>query len=261
MRVIILDTANQVAQYAADLLLETVRKKSRPVLGLATGSTPISTYQQVINAVQAGQASFKNTTTFNLDEYIGIDDTHPQSYRHFMKHYLFNHIDIDLANTHLPMAASLDETRLVENAQDYENAIQEAGGIDLQLLGIGENGHIGFNEPTSSLRSRTRIKSLSESTIEANKRFFADGEYQPHLALTMGIETILESKHVLLLATGHKKAAAVKAMVEGPLTAMCPASALQQHAKACLVLDQDAAAQLSLKDYYVWCEKQRQELT
>ncbi|TDO98929.1 glucosamine-6-phosphate deaminase [Marinomonas balearica] len=260
MRVIILDSAKDVAQFAANTIIDTVNRKMRPTLGLATGSTPIEAYRAAIDAYKANRVSFAQTVTFNLDEYIGIKEEHIQSYRYFMNQHFFSHIDIPLSNTFLPSAASLNEAQLHKNAHQYEEAIKKAGGIDLQLLGIGENGHIGFNEPTSSLRSRTRIKSLSESTIEANKRFFKNGEYQPRLALTMGIETILESRQLLLLATGSKKANAVKDMVEGPLTAMCPASALQLHQDATIVIDSEAADKLVMKDYYLWCEQQRQDL-
>lgn len=260
MRIIILPTAQHVANYAADRVVDILNTRSNPVLGLATGSTPIALYKELIARYQSNQVSFQQSVTFNLDEYIGIPDTHAQSYRTFMNHHLFEQIDIELANTYVPLAETTNVSELQRNAHEYEVKIQNAGGIDLQILGIGVNGHIGFNEPTSSFASRTRIKTLAESTVEANKRFFSDDEFQPHLALTMGIGTILESKAVLLMATGQSKANSVKAMIEGPLSAMCPASALQLHAAATIVLDEEAASELTLKDYYQWCEQKRQQL-
>jgi glucosamine-6-phosphate deaminase len=158
------------------------------------------------------------------------------------------------------LADSLDPEVLARNAKAYELEIERSGGIDLQILGIGVNGHIGFNEPTSSFASRTRIKTLSKSPEEANKRFFTEGEFQPHLAITMGIGTILESGAILLMATGKGKAQAVKDMIEGPLTSMCPASILQQHKKSIVILDEEAASLLALKEYYLWCEEKRQQL-
>lgn len=257
MQIIILPTAQDVANYAADRVADVVNTNKNPVLGLATGSTPIALYKELVTRFQAKSLSFKGCVTFNLDEYIGIPDYHNQSYRTFMNHHLFKQIDIDLENTHVPLAETMNVNELQQNAYDYEIAIQQAGGIDLQILGIGVNGHIGFNEPTSSFASRTRIKTLSESTVEANKRFFSEDEFQPHLALTMGIGTILDSKAVLLMATGKGKADAVQAMIEGPLSSMYPASVLQQHEKATIVLDEDAASTLALKEYYLWCEQQR----
>ncbi|NLQ17918.1 glucosamine-6-phosphate deaminase [Marinomonas sp. M1K-6] len=260
MQVIILPSAHDVSLYAADRVADVINSKTNPVLGLATGSTPIALYKELVARCQSEQVSFCQTISFNLDEYIGIADSHAQSYRTFMNQHLFDHIDIVRSNTHVPLAESQDIDVLKDSAQDYENSIQQAGGIDLQILGIGVNGHIGFNEPTSSFASRTRIKTLSESTVVANQRFFKENEYQPHLALTMGIGTILESRAVLLMATGKAKAEAVKAMIEGPLSAMCPASALQLHKTATLVLDEEAASVLVLKEYYQWCEQKRQQL-
>jgi len=260
MQVIILPTPNDVALYAANNVMDVITKNTNPILGLATGSTPIALYDELVSRFRAGLFSFKHTKTFNLDEYIGISETHEQSYRVFMNRHLFDLVDIDPANTRVPIAASLNPDVLARNAQAYESEITWSGGIDLQILGIGINGHIGFNEPTSSFSSRTRIKTLSKSTVEANKRFFAEGEFQPHLAITMGIGTILDSKSVLLMATGKSKARAVKDMIEGPLSSMCPASVLQQHEKVIVVLDEDAASLLALKEYYVWCEQKRQQL-
>jgi glucosamine-6-phosphate deaminase len=260
MQVIVLPTVEAVAQHAASRVTDTIIKKANSVLGLATGSTPISLYYQLVQRYQAGSLSFKDIKTFNLDEYIGIPEDHEQSYRTFMNKHLFDLVDIDIANTHVPLAASLDPDVLSGNAQDYESKITQAGGVDLQILGIGGNGHIGFNEPTSSFASKTRIKTLSPATVEANKRFFAVDEFQPQLAMTMGIGTILNSRSILLMATGKAKAQAVKDMIEGPITSMCPASILQQHEKTTIILDEESASLLALKDYYVWCEEKRQQL-
>ena len=257
MRIVILPSASEVAHFAANAVANQLKIKANSVLGLATGSTPVALYNELIRRHAAQQLSFKAVTSFNLDEYIGIKASHKQSYRSFMNQYLFDHIDINIDNTQVPEANLPTKSTLLESAALYEKNIVEAGGIDLQILGIGINGHIGFNEPSSSLASRTRVKTLSQSTIEANKRFFSPDEFQPFLALTMGIGTILDSRQVLLLATGENKANAVRAMVEGPLSAMVPASALQQHKNATIIIDEAAASQLSLKQYYQWSEKQQ----
>ena len=260
MQIIILPTAHDVALYAADRVVDVVNTKIDPVLGLATGSTPVALYKELVTRCQSHHVSFQHVVTFNLDEYIGIAASHGQSYRVFMNQHLFDQIDIVRSNTYVPLASSQDVTLLKKSAQDYEATIRRVSGIDLQILGIGLNGHIGFNEPPSSFASRTRIKILSESTIAANKRFFREGEFQPQLALTMGIGSILDSEAVLLMGTGKGKAEAVTAMIEGPLTSMCPASALQLHKTATIVLDEEAASQLALKEYYQWCEQKRQQL-
>ncbi|HCM48506.1 MAG TPA: glucosamine-6-phosphate deaminase [Colwellia sp.] len=254
MQVIIFDDAQQVAQSAAEWVAELINKKSNPVLGLATGSTPISLYQELVNKHRAGELSFSETTSFNLDEYLGIDGINEQSYRHFMNVNLFNHVDIDKSKTFVPTCSNGQNPR--EQGLAYEDKIAQAGGIDLQILGIGANGHIGFNEPTSSLASRTRIKTLTQQTIDDNSRLFTADEFQPTLAMTMGIATILDARYVLLMATGKNKAKSVKDMVTGALSAACPASALQLHENAIILLDKDAASELEDKDYYIWANKQ-----
>ncbi len=257
MRVVILPDATSVAGFGADVFIQQILKKPDSVLGLATGSTPLALYQQLISANQNKKISFKNVTSFNLDEYWGLSESHPQSYRQFMNQQFFNHIDIDKHQTYIPQGDAADPFIA---CQDYENKIQKLGGIDIQLLGIGRNGHIGFNEPSSSLMSRTRIKTLTRATIEDNARFFAAGEYQPHMALTMGIGTILDAKKIILLATGKSKASAIKACVEGPLTAACPASALQLHPQATLILDEDAASELNDVEFYRHIERENLKL-
>ncbi|MCL1057560.1 glucosamine-6-phosphate deaminase [Shewanella gelidimarina] len=257
MQIVILKDSAAVAAYGANIFIKQLHKKSDSVLGLATGSTPVSLYQQLIEATKVGQISFAHTTTFNLDEYLGLAGTHPQSYRYFMKQQLFDHIDIDQANTHVPPG---DAANPITACHGYEAQISAAGGVDIQLLGIGRNGHIGFNEPSSGLMSRTRVKTLTKATIDDNARFFETDEYQPHLSITMGIGTIMDAKKVVLLATGANKAEAIKATVEGPLTAACPASALQMHQDVVLVIDEAAASSLSDCDFYKHIETENQKL-
>lgn len=257
MQIVILNDAAEVARYGADVFTSQLQRKAESVLGLATGSTPVALYQELIKRNAAGELSFKDATTFNLDEYLGLHGDHPQSYRFFMNEQLFNHVDIDKDKTHVPPG---DAKNPVVACQEYEAKIQAAGGIDIQLLGIGRNGHIGFNEPSSGLTSRTRVKTLTKATIEDNARFFKEDEYQPHLSITMGIGTILDARKVVLLATGANKAQAVKAMVEGPLTAACPASALQLHRDAVVVIDLAAASELQDIEFYQHIEAENQKL-
>jgi glucosamine-6-phosphate deaminase len=257
MEVIIVKTPEDVALRGADICCRFIEAKPNAVLGLATGSTPVSLYEELIRRNKNQKISFRQVKTFNLDEYVGLSPNHPQSYRHFMDTGFFNHIDIDKKNTFIP-EGNTNDPRLVGAV--YEQKIKQAGGIDLQILGVGRNGHIGFNEPTSSLYSRTRIKTLAESTIRDNSRFFKPGENQPGLGITMGIGTILEAKKIILLATGPSKVEAVAAAVEGPLTAMCPASALQLHPHITMIIDEAAAEKLKLKSYYYWVLSQQEKI-
>lgn len=257
MEVLLLKTPQDVASRGADICCELLKKKPDAVLGLATGSTPVALYEELIRRYKAKKVSFKKVTTFNLDEYVGLKSDHPQSYRHFMNKVFFDHIDINIKNTFIPDGAAKNP-RLV--GAKYEKKIKSEGGIDLQILGIGRNGHIGFNEPTSSLSSRTRIKTLSEMTFDDNSRFFSKDEPQPELGITMGIATILEAKKILLLATGSQKAEAVATAIEGPLSAMCPASALQLHRSATLLADESAGEKLKLRSYYHWVMDQQAEI-
>ncbi|CCQ11792.1 Glucosamine-6-phosphate deaminase [Pseudoalteromonas luteoviolacea B = ATCC 29581] len=257
MQIVILKDAQEVARYGADIFTTQLQRKAESVLGLATGSTPVALYQELITRNKAGLINFSEASTFNLDEYLGLNGEHPQSYRYFMNEQLFNHINIDKDRTHVPPG---DAKNPVVACQEYEAKIAAAGGVDIQLLGIGRNGHIGFNEPSSGLTSRTRVKTLTKATIDDNARFFTADEYQPHLSITMGIGTILDAKKVVLLATGKNKAEAVKAMVEGPLTAACPASALQLHRDAVIVVDLDAASALNDLEFYQHIEAENQKL-
>jgi glucosamine-6-phosphate deaminase len=257
MEVIILKNADEVAKLGADLCVKLLREKPDSVLGLATGSTPLSLYEELVGRFQKKEISFKKVKTFNLDEYVGLNDSHPQSYRYYMNENFFKKIDIDKSNTHIPDASSND---FLEAGRTYEKLIAQKGGIDLQILGIGRNGHIGFNEPTSSLSSRTRIKTLTEATIRDNSRFFDSEEFQPGLGITMGIATILETRKILLLATGENKAEAIASAVEGPLTSMCPASALQLHPHVTVIVDERAGMELKQKSYYEWVYSQKLKL-
>lgn len=246
MQVVITQSAEQVAKLGAKHCYDLINVNPAAVLGLATGSTPVALYGQLIDLYRRNLVSYCLIKSFNLDEYVGLVPTHPQSYRYFMNHHLFNHIDINLKNTFVPDGM----TAPAQAGEQYEKAIANAGGIDLQILGVGRNGHIGFNEPSSSLSSRTRIKTLTAATVKDNNRFFATDEFQPELAITMGIGTILEAKKILLLATGKAKAKAVKHLVEGSLSASCPASALQLHNNTTVIIDQEAAELLEHKEYY-----------
>ncbi len=258
MQIIIYDNAQQVAVNAAKWVQSLIKEKATPVLGLATGNTPIRLYQELVAQYQAGNCSFANVTSFNLDEYHKINEKNPQSYRSFMQENLFKHVDIEKAKTFLPTCQQDQNPR--EQGLAYEEKIKQAGGIDLQILGIGANGHIGFNEPTSSLTSRTRIKTLTQQTLTDNSRLFADDEVQPTTAMTMGIATIMEARYILLMATGKGKAQAVKDMITGSVSANCPASILQMHENAVILLDKAAASMLDDHNYYQWADQQNRKL-
>ena len=247
MRVIILPDADAVARRSAEFLCSLVKRKPLCVLGLATGGTPLGAYREMIRCHREEGLDFSHVTTFNLDEYVGLAPTHPQSYRHFMQANLFDHINIDPSRTHVPDGRALDFERF---CAQYEQRIRDSGGIDLQLLGIGTDGHIAFNEPGSSLGSRTRLKSLASETIRDNARFFGSEDAVPRLSVTMGVGTILEARRCLLMAIGANKAQAIRDTVEGPITAQVTASALQLHRDVVVVIDETAASLLQRRDYY-----------
>ncbi len=257
MDVWILESAQAVAVKAADICAELIQRKPHARLGLATGATPQALYGELIRRNQLGQLSFSRVETFNLDEYLGIGPHHPRSFHRAMRDGFFAHVDIEPANTHLLAGDAADPDA---EAEAYEALIQARGGIDLQILGIGRNGHIGFNEPGSSLGSRTRVKTLSRATLRDNQLGEPDFE-APTMAITMGIGTILDARALLVLATGAAKAAAVAAALEGPLAASCPASAIQLHPHATVVLDPEAAADLRFTDYYELVGQARRHLT
>lgn len=242
MLVTIKESYEEVSRAAAELIAARIRKKPSLVLGLATGSTPLGLYNELIRMHKEEGLSFSGVRTFNLDEYIGLPRSHPQSYFRFMHELLFRHIDIPEHSIHVPDGMAED----IEGHCDwYEEQIRMTGGIDLQVLGIGANGHIAFNEPGSSLGSRTRIKTLTEQTVKDNARFFGSAEQVPKTAITMGIGTIMEAREVLLLASSPSKAGAIKAAIEGPIMAMVPASIIQMHRRATVIIDRDAASLLT----------------
>ena len=257
MRVIILPQSEDVSRRGADVIAAFVRKQPNSVLGLATGGTPQGTYGELIRLHHEDGLDFSRVTTFNLDEYVGLSPTHEQSYRFFMQSNLFDHININASNTHVPDGLAPDYEEFCER---YEKMIVDAGGIDLQLLGIGSDGHIAFNEPGSSLGSRTRLKTLAPETIQDNARFFDSVTEVPRLAVTMGVGTILDSRRCLLLAYGESKAEAIAAAVEGPVTAQVTASALQLHREVTVIVDEAAASKLTRRDYYDEVERAHQML-
>lgn len=248
MEVVPLKSEAAVAALAADAVEALVRRNQGAVLGLATGSTPLPTYRELIRRHRDGAGpSYARVETFNLDEYVGLPDGHEQSYRETIHRELTDALDIDRTRVHGP---DPDPDALASAGERYEAAIHAAGGIDLQILGIGGNGHLAFNEQGSSLASLTRVKTLTQRTREDNARFFDSIDAVPHHVLTQGIGTILRAGHLVLLATGAAKAEAVAAMVEGPVSASCPGSALQLHPHATVLVDGAAASKLDRLDYY-----------
>ena len=252
MRVIIKDTSAEVAQWAARLIVDEIKAKAAKtdapfVLGLPTGSTPLQTYKELIRLHKAGEVSFKNVITFNMDEYVGLEESHPESYHSFMWINFFSHIDIQPENVHILNGNAED---LIAECRAYEEAIVKAGGIDLFMGGVGEDGHIAFNEPFSSLQSRTRIKTLTPDTIAVNSRFFGgDISKVPTQALTVGVGTILDARKVLILATGPKKARALRHAIEGSYNHQWTLSALQIHPAGIIVCDDPAAEELRVATY------------
>jgi glucosamine-6-phosphate deaminase len=247
MRVILLPTADDVSRRAAQFVAQLVRRRKDCVLGLATGTSPLGIYRELIRLHREEGLDFSEVTTFNLDEYVGLGPTHVQSYRYFMQQHLFDHVNLSPHRTHVPDGRTLD---FANYGARYEQLIRDAGGIDLQILGIGTDGHIAFNEPGSSLGSRTRVKTLAPETRRDNARFFENEDQVPRLSITMGVGTILEAKTCLLVAMGASKARAISETVEGPVTAQVTASALQLHRDVITVVDDAAGALLARRDYY-----------
>jgi glucosamine-6-phosphate deaminase len=247
MRVIIEPDAAGVARRAAGIVAQLLHRKPRCVLGLATGNTPKGTYTELIRMHREEALDFSQVVTFNLDEYVGLGPDHPQSYRYFMQRSLFDHVNLHPGNTHIPDGMACDFEAYCEQ---YERQIRDVGGIDLQILGIGTDGHIAFNEPGSSLGSRTRLKTLTRETIHDNAKYFGHEDRVPRLAVTVGVGTILESRRCMLLAIGPSKARAIRQTVEGPVTAQVTASALQLHREVIVLVDEDAAGRLRRRKYY-----------
>jgi len=254
MEVIIEKTYEQMSIAAAQEVAIILNAKPNSVLGMATGSTPLGVYQQLVKLHKEQGLDFSQVTTFNLDEYVGLPTDHPQSYHHFMHENFFKHVNIPLQNIYIPSGTTSNYRAF---CQWFEQRIRECGGIDLQILGIGSDGHIAFNEPSSSLSSRTRLKTLAKSTIEDNSRFFDRPEDVPIYAITMGVGTIMEADRIILLASGEKKADAIAKAVEGPVTSMITASALQMHAKSRVYLDTAAASKLQMRNYYDWINENK----
>jgi glucosamine-6-phosphate deaminase len=248
MLVVLRTTAEEVSREAARIIANAVRQKPDLRLGLATGTTMIGVYRELSRMHREDSLDFSRVVTFNLDEYLGISPEHPQSFHHFMLANFFSQVNIDPRNVHIPDGTITGDYE--KYCARYDEEIEQAGGIDLQLVGIGRNGHIGFNEPTSSFASKTRLKVLGKATVEDNRRSFGAAETVPRIAITMGIGSILGTRRVLMLANGAAKAAAVANAIEGPITASVTASALQLHPDATAILDSDAASQLKQTDYY-----------
>lgn len=255
MEVIVQPTPADSVRLAAQRIAKAVRAKPNLVLGLATGGTPVMLYAELARMNREEGLDLSRIHTFNLDEYLGLPPDHPASYRRFMKENFFDRTNIDPRRTFVPDGMTPD---IRQHCREYEELIRSMGGIDIQILGIGSDGHIGFNEPGSSLASRTRDKVLTEQTRRDNARFFPRPEDVPHTCITMGIGTILETRECLLLAFGAGKAEAVAGAVEGPVTSMLPASALQMHPDAKVYIDEPAAARLKLREYYDYAFRQSQ---
>jgi glucosamine-6-phosphate deaminase len=257
MEVIITKDYNEMSALGARLIRQQLLRKPNSVLGLATGSTPIGLYKELIRLHQEEGLDFSQVVSFNLDEYLGLRPSHEQSYRYFMDVNLFNHINIRTGNIHVPYGHAQS---VMDFCQWYEDQIVQAGGIDIQILGIGADGHIAFNEPGSSLGSRTRLKTLTQQTIDDNARFFDKQEEVPRFAITMGVGTILEAKKIILLANGRKKAGIIGEAIEGPITSQVTASALQLHRDTVVILDAEAGSKLERADYYRWVHEQKKKL-
>lgn len=233
-----------MSKKAAGLFAAQITMKPDCVLGLATGSTPIGTYKRLIELYQAGDLDFSRVKTVNLDEYVGLDGSSDQSYRYFMNENLFNHVNINKNDTHVPNGKAAD---LAAEGENYEALIRSLGGIDMQLLGIGNNGHIGFNEPNEFFDKTTHEVQLTESTITANARFFASMDEVPKTAISMGIGTIMQAKKIILVANGSSKAETIYNTVYGPITPQVPASALQLHPDVTIIVDEEAYAAIAEK--------------
>lgn len=238
MEVVVLPTADAAVAYAHGLIVEHLKAKPSTVLGLPTGATPLGVYVRLVESYRSGEVSWRSVTTFNLDEYWGLGEYHPTSYAAYMRRVLFDHVDCPLRQRHIPNGCATDA---VAEARGYEASIDQAGGIDMLLLGLGRNAHIGFNEPGSPFTSRTRLVDLAPSTLAANKPHFASGEEPPGQAISMGIATILQSRKIVVLATGGAKAEAVRRSIREEPNVEVPGSALQLAQDVTFVVDEAAA--------------------
>lgn len=247
MEVVICPNEAEVGAVAADRVISSITGNQTPVLGVATGSSPVQLYEELARRIEAGEVDLSHGLAFALDEYVGIPPEHPLSYKETIRRTVQEPFRMDPARVRVPNGFAPD---LAAAALEYDNAIADAGGVDVQILGIGTNGHIGFNEPTSSFSSRTRVKTLTRQTREDNARFFSDGEAVPTHCVTQGLGTIMEARAIVMVASGEHKADAVAAMVEGPVAGVCPASILQFHPKVFVVVDEAAGAKLRYADYF-----------
>ncbi len=254
MEIVIRPNSEDASELAARIVARTVREKPHAVLGLATGNTPLQLYRNLVRMHREDGLDFGGVTSFNLDEYVGVPPAHPSSFHSYMWAHLFSSLNIPRERINIPDGMTND---IPAACRKYEQAIRSAGGIDIQVLGIGTNGHIGFNEPSSSLSSRTRIKTLTEQTRSDSAAAFGGEDAVPKHVLTMGLGTIMDSKMCLLLAFGKKKARAVALAAEGPVTSMVPGSVLQMHPRAIFVLDDEAASELKMADYYRWIDRHK----
>lgn len=250
MQVIIQSDTQSAVKLTAAVLADALRRNPEMTFGLATGATMEGVYAELVRMYREEKLDFSSAKTFNLDEYIGLPVEDKNSYRSYMDKHLFDHINIKKSNTHLPNGMTPD---IPGEGSRYEAAIKAAGGLDLQLLGIGQDGHIGFNEPLSSLRSRTRDKLLAPQTLQQNSIYFDPPESMPRRAFTMGIGTILDARKIVMLVTGESKSDIIAQAIEGPVSSMVTASAIQFHNDATVILDQAAASKLKAQDYYHWC--------
>ena len=239
MKYIVVNTYDELSNKAADLIAAQILVKPNCVLGLATGSTPIGMYKLLVERYQAGDLDFSQVKSVNLDEYVGLAPTHDQSYRYFMQTNLFDHVNIEGKNTNVPDGLAADPEAECER---YNQVIRDLGGIDIQVLGIGGNGHIGFNEPAEALDPLTHLTDLTEDTIRANSRFFESEADVPRYALTMGIGSILSARRIMLIATGEAKAKAIATVLSGKLTCACPASMLNLHGDVTIICDRAAVS-------------------
>ena len=237
MKLIETKNYDELSRVAADMLISEIKAKPDCVLGLATGSTPIGTYDKLIEAYKSNEVSFAKVKSINLDEYVGISWSNTESYRYFMNEHLFDHVDIDKSRTHVPDGLAKDPAAM---GQAYDAAIEAAGGIDLQVLGLGPNGHIAFNEPEEELYAGTHLTGLTESTIKANSRFFEKIEDVPTQAVTMGIGSIMKARKIIVLASGKGKHPVIEKMLSGRITTQCPGTLLLAHADVTLIVDKDA---------------------
>jgi len=261
VEIIVLETYHEISKVAAEIVVRSMQQTEKIVLGLATGSTPVGLYQELVARYKKNEIDFSNAVTFNLDEYVGLEPEHPQSYNSFMEQHLFGEINVPVKQQYIPPSNISNLKEIDRFCLWYEEEIQRHGGIDLQILGIGVDGHIGFNESSSSLQSRTRLTTLARSTIEANAKFFdRQIDLVPKMSITMGVGTIMEAKRCILLANGENKAKAVANAIEGPITASIPASALQMHPNTTILLDASAAKNLKHLEYYKWVYQNKREL-